>query len=86
MFCAIPTPPAVPIPTVEPNGFDQINLLQSTFSLGNNWSISKIRAFAYCMAHHSHTKGEYIYRQGEPAQNLYIVFRGKVRAVSDKVQ
>lgn len=56
----------------------QINLLQDKFSLAKNWSQSKIRAFAYCMAHHRHVKGEYIYRQGEPAHNLYIVFRGKV--------
>ncbi|CAN0088355.1 unnamed protein product [Ectocarpus sp. 6 AP-2014] len=51
----------------------KINLLQDTFELAKNWSHSKIRAFAYCMAHHSHAKGEYIYRQGEPAHNLYIV-------------
>lgn len=57
----------------------QMNLLQSTFALGRNWSVSKIRAFAYCMAHHSHCQGEFIYRQGEPAHNLYIVYRGKVR-------
>ncbi|CAM9102630.1 unnamed protein product [Hapterophycus canaliculatus] len=58
----------------------KINLLQDTFTLARNWSHSKIRAFAYCMAHHSHAKGEYIFRQGEPAHNLYIVFRGKVLA------
>ncbi|CAM9467203.1 unnamed protein product, partial [Ectocarpus sp. 13 AM-2016] len=58
----------------------KINLLQDTFELAKNWSHSKIRAFAYCMAHHSHAKGEYIYRQGEPAHNLYIVFSGKVLA------
>ncbi|CAN0437155.1 unnamed protein product, partial [Ectocarpus sp. 8 AP-2014] len=57
----------------------KINLLQDTFELAKNWSHSKIRAFAYCMAHHSHAKGEYIYRQGEPAHNLYIVFSGKAR-------
>ncbi|CAM9489424.1 unnamed protein product, partial [Scytosiphon promiscuus] len=58
----------------------KINLLQDTFTLAKNWSHSKIRAFAYCMAHHSHARGEYIFRQGEPAHNLYIVFRGKVLA------
>eukprot|EP00752_Nemacystus_decipiens_P007985 g7134.t1 len=58
----------------------KINLLQDMFALAKNWSHSKIRAFAYCMAHHSHTRGEYIFRQGAPAHNLYIVFRGKVLA------
>ena len=33
------------------------------------------------MAHHNHAKGDFIYRQGEPAQNLYIVYRGKVRRI-----
>lgn len=60
----------------------QINLLQNSVWFGKKWSTSKIRAFAYCMAHHTYKRGEYVFRQGEPAQNLCIVYRGKVSARS----
>ncbi|CAN0203152.1 unnamed protein product, partial [Discosporangium mesarthrocarpum] len=55
-----------------------INLLQSTFSIGKNWSVSKMRAFAYCMAHQKYAYGEAIYHQEDPVNNFYIVYRGKV--------